>query len=114
MRYKNGTLIEWCSGGSCYYGVVIGTCSYDNCGEDNAYVARYVWKINGDSPRHPFGIVSMDAVELVKDWPENFYIADGWSRTPDDRCKSWVLQESEDGTLMIVPAPVQEENDEEE
>ncbi len=111
MRYKNGTLLQWWSGGNCYYGFVIGTCSYDNCGDDNAYVTRYVWKMDGDAPRHPFTIVAMDAVELVTDWPEDYYIADGWSRTPDDRCKLWSLQDFEDGILMIVPS---KENDEDE
>lgn len=102
MQYKNGTLLTWHSGGSTYYGFVVGTCSYDNCGKDNAYVARYVFKDNFDAPRHPYTVVDMTVVELVKDWPDKFYIGGHWSRSPEDRCDEWNLQ-YEDGKIMILP-----------
>jgi hypothetical protein len=104
MKYKNGTLLTWHSFGDTYYGFVIGTCSYDNHGEDNAYVMRYVFKDISNGPRRPYAIVDINAVELVKDWPEDFFVTDHWSRTPPDRCDEWSLSKDENtGHFLIVP-----------
>ncbi len=100
--YERGTLLTWSSGGSTYTGFVVGTCSYDNCGEDNAYVMRYVIKEGNDPPRHPFAIARMDWVKPVKEFPEDFSIGDHWSATPDDRCEEWKVEERGD-LLFIVP-----------
>ena len=103
MIYSKGTLLHWWSGGNPYYGMVVGTCSYDNCGEDNAYVMRYVMKEH-DPPRRPYAIVDMKSVEAVGEWPEDFYISGHWSASPDDRCEEWVVKKDDaTGLLMIVP-----------
>lgn len=101
-RLPNGTLVSFYSGGSGYTGFIIGTCSYDNAGPDNAYVVRYVWKEEDDSPRKPYSIVAMKDTELVDNFPESFVVGGHWSATPEDRCDEWVLK-WEDGRLMIIP-----------
>jgi hypothetical protein len=104
MKYKNGTLLTWHSWGNTYYGFVIGTCSYDNHDEDNAYVMRYVFSEDSEVPRRPYAIVEMDGVELVADWPEDFVVGGHWSRTPEDRCEQWALSKSKKtGHLLIIP-----------
>jgi len=97
--YQKGTLLKFSSGGSTYTGFVIGTCSYDNAGEDNAYVIRYVFV--DESPRKPYTIVAMDEVELVRKFPANFHVGGDWSATPEDRCKEWKLLK--DKHLLVVP-----------
>ena len=111
--FPNGTLVKWNSWGNTYRGMIVGTCSYDNCGKDNAYVCRYVWKPDYETPRHPFAIVDMKAVEVYgkddDEWPEDFYIGDHWSRTPPDRCKEWERVKQNDGSYLIVPIQKKEE-----
>ena len=97
-----GTLVTFCSGGSRYTGFVIGTCSYDGCSEPNAYVVRYIWKVEEDEPRKPYTIADAKGVELVTEYTDDFFVGGHWSATPDDRCTQWKLKR-EKGLLRIVP-----------
>ena len=101
--HKRGTLIEFSSYGSSYTGFVIGTCSYDNNGPDNAYVVRYVWT-DGDAPRKPYTIVAADSAKPMKDYPEDFLVGSHWSCTPRDRCVEWVLQRDEETNNLLIVA----------
>ena len=105
--FQNGTLLQWSSMGNSYTGFVVGICSYDNCGEDNAYVIRYVTRKDDGAvaiPHHPFAITSIERVELVTDWDEDFNVCGHWSATPDDRCELWELTvDKATGNLMITP-----------
>jgi hypothetical protein len=98
--FERGTLVRFHSGSSEYVGFVIGTCSYDNGGPDNAYVVRYVF--TGSPPHKPYTIVAADAVEVVADFPENFNVGGHWSATPKDRADEWVLKR-ESGRILVVP-----------
>lgn len=103
-RLKNGTLVEFHSGGNTYFGLVIGTCSYDNLSEDNAYAIRYVWIDNYLTPRRPYTIAAMDSVRTVKEFPEDFYIGAGWQCTPDDRCDEWIrVIDPQTENILIIP-----------
>ena len=104
-RLKNGTVIE----AGDVWGVIIGTCSYDNNGPDNAYVVRYVWGEKAwepRRPRRPYAIIEMKNVSLVdaEEFPEDFYIGGPWSSTPEDRCDEWErVTDPETGNVLIVP-----------
>ncbi len=100
-----GTLIVFNSGGSTYTGVIIGTCSYDLAGPDNAYVVRYVWPEDGDVPRKPYTIADASQVYLVTKFPEDFTIGGGYSATPDDRLKNeeeWMVEKQPIGLKLVV------------
>jgi hypothetical protein len=101
---KNGTLVRFNSWGSTYNGFIVGECSYDNCGENNGYVVRYVWRINDEAPRKPYTIVDKESVKPVEEFPEDFLVGDHWSKTPADRCTEWELKKDESTNyLMVVP-----------
>ena len=100
---KKGTLVEFHSWGNTYRGFIVGTCCYDLYGEDNGYVVRYVWRKQDDAPRKPYTIVGVKRVEPIKDFPEDFYIGDHYSATPDDRCNDWGwVRDEETGHLIVV------------
>jgi hypothetical protein len=100
--FQNGTLISFSSIGNSYKGFIVGTCSYDNAGEDNAYVVRYVFPEDGESPRKPYTIVEMRLASAVVDFPDNFFVAGNWSASPVDRCPAWKLNR-EGKYLFVVP-----------
>src|ERR1043166_621111 len=91
VTLPRGTLVRWHSLGSTYRGFIIGTCSYDLAGDDNAYVVRYVWRGGDDGPASPYAVVAIDAVELADDWLKGrmFVVGGNWSATPADRCEQW-------------------------
>jgi hypothetical protein len=100
---KRGTLVTWWSGGNPYTGFIIGTCSYDNAGDDKDYIVRYVWQDGDWEPRHPFGIVAMDKVTPVKEYSEDCAIGGYWSACSRDRCDKWKLvRDEETGHLLLM------------
>ena len=101
MDYPKGTVVAFSSMGISYNGFIIGTCSYDNAGSDNAYVIRYIAAADGDQPRKPYTIVDKTRVSPVLEYQEAFLVAGHWSATPDDRCDEWEIKTTSDGWLKV-------------
>lgn len=100
-----GCLIRFHGLGTTYHGFIVGTCSWDNAGPDNAYVVRYVWRGFEEAPRRPYAVVAMDQAEPVSDWPDYFHVGGHWCATPADRGTErhrWQLV-VRDGKCFIEP-----------
>ena len=101
-RLVNGTLVRWHSGGNTMHGFVVGTCSYDLAGDDNAYVCRYAMRPGDESPRRPYAVVDVKSVEPVTDWPKDFFVGGHWGASPQDRVDEWDTCKDESGHVIVV------------